>query len=67
MIWFLMFLGLVLSIVKANGWIVIPTFCIVFCWVVSIVCWLIYSYSKGLAEGLKDQLEKIQSEKKEDA
>lgn len=66
MIWFLMFLGLVLSVVKANGWIVIPTFCIVFCWGVSIVCWLIYSYSKGLAAGLKDQVAKAKSNKKKE-
>lgn len=35
MILLLMFVGIILSIIKANEWIVIPTSCIVFCWVVS--------------------------------
>ena len=50
MIVFLMFLGIVLAIIKANGWIVIPTFCIVFCWITSFFSWLIYSYGRGIAD-----------------
>lgn len=58
MFYFLMFLGIILSIVKANAWIVIPTFCIVVCWIVSIVSWLIYSYAKGIADGVNEQIKK---------
>ena len=57
MIIFLMFLGIALSIIKANGWIIVPTFCIVFCWVVSFVSWLAYAYAKGMGEELGKRIE----------
>lgn len=43
MIKLLLFLGIILSIVKANGWFIIPMPVLVFCWVGSFVCWMIYS------------------------
>lgn len=66
MILVLMFLGLVLSIIKANGWIVVPTYCVVFCWIVSIFSWMIYSYAKGIGEEvsktIKEQIKKNKEE-----
>ena len=50
MIYFLMFLGIILSVVKANGWIIVPGFCVVFCWITSFFCCLVYSYAKGIGE-----------------
>lgn len=44
MIKLLLFLGIILSIVKANGWFIVPMPVLVFCWVMSFFCWLIYSY-----------------------
>ena len=41
MIVFLMFLGIALSIVQANGWFIVPDFCVVFCYVMSFFSWLI--------------------------
>lgn len=63
MIIFLMFLGLILSIVKANGWIVVPTFCVVFCWVTSFFAWCFYAYARGVIAEKKKQ---DQAEKKEE-
>ena len=51
MIRLLLFLGIILSIVKANGWFVVPMPVLVFCWVGSFVCWLLYSYALGVGEG----------------
>ena len=48
MIRLLLFLGIILSIVKANGWFVVPMPVLVFCWVGSFVCWLLYSYALGV-------------------
>lgn len=56
MIVFLMFLGIVLSIVQANGWFIVPNLCIVFCYVMSFFSWLIYSYAKGLGEELSKKI-----------
>ena len=55
MISFLLFLGIVLQIIKANGWIVVPTFCIVFCYVVSFASWMMYSYARGIASELVEK------------
>lgn len=56
MIALLLFSGIVLSIVKANGWIIVPTFCVVFCWAMSFFSWIIYSYAKGIGEGIGKQI-----------
>lgn len=56
MIVFLMFLGIALSIVQANGWFIVPDFCVVFCYVVSFFSWLAYSYAKGLGEELSKRM-----------
>ena len=50
MIKLLLFLGIILSIVKANGWFIIPMPVLVFCWVGSFVCWMIYSYALGRSD-----------------
>lgn len=50
MIKILVFLGMALSIVKANGWIEIPNFCIMFCWVTSIVYALVYAFVSRIKE-----------------
>ena len=64
MIVFLMFLGIALSIVQANGWFIVPNFCIVFCYVMSFFSWLAYSYAKGLGEELSNKM-KIDKKKEE--
>lgn len=56
MIYFLMFCGIILSIVKANGWIIVPTSCIVFCWITSFFSWLIYSYARGIGEEISKKM-----------
>lgn len=56
MIVFLMFLGIALSIVQANGWFIVPDFCVVFCYVMSFFSWLAYSYAKGLGEELSKKI-----------
>lgn len=64
MIVLLMFLGIALSIAQANGWFIVPNFCIVFCYVMSVVSWLVYSYAKGLGEELSKRM-KINEKKEE--
>ena len=58
MIKLLLFLGIILSIVKANGWFVVPMPVLVFCWVMSFICWLIYSYALGVGEGAAKEMKK---------
>ena len=58
MIKLLLFLGIILSIVKANGWFIVPMPVLVFCWVMSFVCWLIYSYALGVGEGAAKEMRK---------
>ena len=58
MIKLLLFLGIILSIVKANGWFIVPMPVLVFCWVMSFVCWLIYSYALGVGEGAAKEMKK---------
>lgn len=64
MIVLLMFLGIALSIAQANGWFIVPNFCIVFCYVMSFFSWLVYSYAKGLEEELPKRM-KIDKKKEE--
>lgn len=64
MIALLLFSGIVLSIVKANGWIIVPNFCVVFCWVMSFFSWIIYSYAKGIGEEIGKKMK--EKEKKQD-
>ena len=64
MIVLLMFLGIALSIVKANGWFIVPDFSVVFCYVMSFFSWLVYSYAKGLGEELSKRM-KIKENKEE--
>lgn len=52
MICLMIFSGVILSIIKANGWIVVPTFCVVFCYVIGFYTATVYSYAKGLGEKL---------------
>lgn len=61
MIKLLLFLGIVLSIVKANGWFVVPIPVLIFCWAMSFVCWLIYSYALGVGEKNRKRDEKENS------
>lgn len=56
MILFLMFIAIALSIVKANGWIIVPTSCVVLCWIIIVWSWLIYSYARGIGEEISKQI-----------
>lgn len=56
MIRLLLFLGIILSIVKANGWFIVPMPVLVFCWVMSFICWLMYSYALGIGEGVAKEV-----------
>lgn len=56
MLHILMFLAIILSIVKANDLLVIPTFVLVFCWGMSFFSWIIYSYAKGLTDGINKKM-----------
>lgn len=58
MIKLLLFLGIILSIVKANGWFIVPMPVLVFCWVGSFVCWMIYSYALGVGEGAAKEMKR---------
>lgn len=58
MIKILLFLGIVLSVIRANGWIVVPIYVVIFCWVMSFVCWIIYSYAIGIGEGIAKEIKK---------
>ena len=49
----MLFSGVALSIVKANGWIVVPTFCVVWCYLIGFYSATVYSYGKGVLEGYK--------------
>ncbi len=49
LLWIVTFLlGIVLSIVHANGWIIVPITCRVICWIFSILGYMLYSYVKGV-------------------
>ena len=61
---FLMFLGIALSIVQANGWFIVPNFCVVFCYVTSFLSWLASSYARGLGGELSKRM-KIKENKDE--
>lgn len=50
--------GIILYIIKANGWIVIPTFCIFLCFAVSLFYLLIYSWAKGIGEGIAKNMKR---------
>lgn len=63
MLFLLAISGMVLSIIKANGWIVIPTYCVVLCWIMNFFSCIIYSYAKGIGEELA---KKVKQEKKEE-
>lgn len=56
MIYFFMLLGVALSIVSANGWFVVPTFCITFCWVISIAACLLYAFASSIAKSINKKL-----------
>lgn len=47
--------GVILHIVSANNWIVVPGFCIGFCYFMSFFSWGIYSYAYGIASELKNR------------
>lgn len=66
MILFLMLIGIALSIVKANGWIIVPTSCVVFCWVISACSWLIYSYARGIGEEISKKIKEQEDKTKEE-
>ena len=57
MIKILVFMGIVLSIVKANGWIVVPESCIWFCWTGSAVGVLVYFFVANIREQIASKLE----------
>lgn len=56
MLQILMLLAIALSIAKANSWLIVPTFVLIFCWGMSFFCWSTYSYAKGLGDGINKQL-----------
>lgn len=57
------FSGIILSIVEANGWFIVPKFCIFFCYAMSIFSIMIFSAGRGAAEGYRDKM-KEENEKK---
>lgn len=54
----LIILGIILSIVKANEWIIVPTFCTILCWVMSFLYLIIYSCIKGIVDILVKESKK---------
>lgn len=46
------FLAIILSVVKANTWFFVPTFCVSFCWVVGIFYVFVYVFSKVFAKNV---------------
>lgn len=49
MFFVLLFLSVALSIVKANAWIVVPSFCVVICWILCVLFFFIYSIALSIA------------------
>lgn len=45
--------GIILSIVKANQWFIVPQFCIVFCYVVGFFYGWAYTVSKSLIKDVQ--------------
>lgn len=43
MVFAMMALSILVSVIKANGWMMIPTYCVVFCWIGSFLAWCVYS------------------------
>ena len=61
MVFLMIFSGVILSIIKANGWIIVPTFCVIFCYFIGFYVSTIYSYAKGIAEKINiDNAKKLQ-------
>lgn len=42
----------------ADSGYIVPMPVLVFCWVMSFVCWLIYSYALGVGEGAAKEMKK---------
>lgn len=60
------FLAIILSVAKANTWFFVPTFCVSFCWVVSIFYAFVFLFSKTFAKNIIKELNKqIKMEKDE--
>lgn len=64
MVYFLIILAIALSIVKANGWILVPNFCVVVCWIFVIVYWFVYSYAITIAKHIDKKMAEELSEAK---
>lgn len=58
MVFAMMALSILVSVIKANGWVMIPTYCVVFCWIGSFLVWCVYSNSKA-ANGQKSKNEDL--------
>ena len=58
MVFVMMALSILVSVIKANGWMMIPTYCVVFCWIGSFLVWCVYSNSKA-ANGQKSKNEDL--------
>lgn len=59
------FTSVILSIIKANHWCYIPTFCISLCWVIAIAYLFVYVFSRSFAKNVVKELErqkKLQSD-----
>lgn len=54
MFFFLSIVGVILHIISANNWIIVPWFCIAFCYFMSFFSWIIYSYAKGITSELNN-------------
>lgn len=50
MMFLMIFSGVILSIIEANEWIIVPKFCIVFCYIMGFYTATIYSYVNGLSK-----------------
>lgn len=50
--------GIALHIVKANGWFVVPTFCIVFCYIFGFICSMIEHTAKSFGKEIAKKIVK---------
>ena len=51
-------IALALSIVRANGWFIVPGYCVVFAWIIALLGATIASYVKGVGEGVAEAVKK---------
>lgn len=56
--------GIALHIVKANDWFVVPTFCIVFCYIFGFICSMIEYTAKNIGKEIARRI-KVENKKDE--